>query len=293
MRAFLKNKQNTIAILLVITVVVFLVVDIASRIIAMNTSPPESDRQTATGAPDREMAKAPLETYGIIITRNLFRTTDRPIAMDPMDANSLEATALQLELYGTVAGEDGRGYAIIEEKDKKRQRVYKVGDNIGGATIVRIMRNAVVLRLGDRDEVLKKKEMAATARAQRELPGMATQQTPEAPPPPRPLSRMPSGGPAGSSADLANLLTQARVTPHVTAGTTGKPDGIVISEIQSGSLFENAGLVNGDVIREVNGKAVTGVSDLVAMYRDLKPGAELSVKVTRMGRQVVLNHRVE
>jgi S1-C subfamily serine protease len=79
----------------------------------------------------------------------------------------------------------------------------------------------------------------------------------------------------------------------VTAGTTGKPDGIVISEIQSGSLFENAGLVNGDVIREVNGKAVTGVSDLVAMYRDLKSGAELSVKVTRMGRQVVLNHRVE
>ena len=29
------------------------------------------------------------------------------------------------------------------------------------------------------------------------------------------------------------------------------------------------------------------------MYRDLKPGASLSVKVTRAGRQVVLNHTVQ
>jgi hypothetical protein len=29
------------------------------------------------------------------------------------------------------------------------------------------------------------------------------------------------------------------------------------------------------------------------MYRDLKPGTNLSVKVTRAGRQVVLNHTVE
>jgi S1-C subfamily serine protease len=68
---------------------------------------------------------------------------------------------------------------------------------------------------------------------------------------------------------------------------------VVINEIQPGSLFENAGLANGDIIQEVNGKTVSGVNDLVAMYRDLKPGTSLSVKVTRAGRQVVLNHTVE
>jgi len=67
----------------------------------------------------------------------------------------------------------------------------------------------------------------------------------------------------------------------------------VINEIQPGSLFESVGLVNGDVIQEVNGRAVTGVADLVAMYRDLKPGLNLSVKVSRAGRQVVLNHTVQ
>jgi len=297
MRNFMKNRQHALMVLLVIAVVVYFVVDIAYRLIELNTPPPAPEPQAAVSAPAADMTKDPLEAYAVIVERNLFRTTDRPIVVDQTDPNSLEATALQLDLYGTIAGEGGRGYAIIEERDKKRQRVYKVGDKVAGATIVKIMRNAVVLRLGEKDQVLKKKEIASTGSERRALPGMATQQTqpasPGAAPPPRPLSRPPAAGPSGSAADLASLLTQARVTPHVTAGSSGKPDGVIINEIQPGSLFENAGLVNGDVIHEVNGRNVTGVADLVSMYRDLKPGASLSVKVTRSGRQVVLNHTVE
>jgi general secretion pathway protein C len=297
MRNFMKNRQHALMVLLVIAVVVYFVVDIAYRLIELNTPPPAPEPQAAVSAPAADMTKDPLEAYAVIVERNIFRTTDRPIVVDQTDPNSLEATALQLDLYGTIAGEGGRGYAIIEERDKKRQRVYKVGDKVAGATIVKIMRNAVVLRLGEKDQVLKKKEIASTGSERRALPGMATQQTqpasPGAAPPPRPLSRPPAAGPSGSAADLAGLLTQARVIPNVKAGSSGKPDGVIINEIQPGSLFENAGLVNGDVIQEVNGKTVTGVADLVSMYRDLKPGTSLSVKVTRSGRQVVLNHTVE
>ena len=286
-----------VMILLVITVVVYFAVDIAYRLIELSTPAPEPEPQAATGAPAVDMTKDPLEAYAVIVERNLFRTTDRPIAVDQMDPNSLEATTLQLDLYGTIAGEDGRGYAIIEERDKKRQRLYKVGDKVGGATIVRITRNAVVLRMGDRDQVLKKKEIASAGNNRQARPGVAAQQappvTPGAAPSPRPPSRPPAGGPPGSATDLAGLLTQARVTPNVTAGSPGKTDGVIINEIQTGSLFENVGLVNGDVIQEVNGKAINGVADLVSMYRDLRPGTSVSVKVTRSGRQVVLNHVVE
>ena len=294
MRTFMKNRQHALMVLLVIAVVVYLVVDIAYRLIELNTSPPAPEPQAAAGAPAADMTKDPLEAYAVIVERNLFRTTDRPIVVDQTDPNSLEATALQLDLYGTIAGEGGRGYAIIEERDKKRLRLYKVGDKVAGATIVKIMRNAVVLRLGDKDQVLKKKEIASAGTERRALPGMAPQPaSPGAAPSPRPLSRPPAAGPSGSAADLAGLLTQARVIPNVSAGSPGKPDGVIINEIQPGSLFENAGLVNGDVIQEVNGRTVTGVADLVSMYRDLKPGTSLSVKVTRSGRQVVLNHTVE
>jgi len=296
MRTFMKNRQTMMMVLLAITVVVYFAVDIAYRLIELNTPAPEPEPQVAAAAPTADMTKDPLESYVVIVERNLFRTTDRPIAVDQMDPNSLEATTLQLDLYGTIAGEDGKGYAIIEERDKKRQRLYKVGDKVGGATIVRIARNAVVLRMGDRDQVLKKKEIASAGSNRQARPGVAAQQTPPVTPgapSPRPPSRPPGGGPSGSAADLASLLTQARVTPNVTPGSPGKTDGVIINEIQPGSLFENVGLVNGDVIQEVNGRTVNGVADLVSMYRDLRPGTSVSVKVTRSGRQVVLNHTVE
>jgi len=289
MLGFMKNRRNTILILAAIAVVLYLAVDIAYLILELSAPPAETRQQEAPGPAAADAARDPVEAYAVIVERNLFRTTDRPIVADAMDPGMLETTSLPLDLYGTIAGEDGRGYAIIEERDKKKQRLYKVGDRVAGATIVKILRNAVVLRVGENDQVLKKKE--TVARGSNRLPAAA----PPGPAPgaaPRPQARPPQA-PPGSPPDLASLLTQARVTPHVTAGSSGKPDGVVINEIQPGSLFESVGLVNGDVIQEVNGRAVTGVADLVAMYRDLKPGLSLSVKVTRAGRQVVLNHTVQ
>ena len=291
MRSFFKSRQNTLFTLLVIAVVVFFVVDIAYRIVEMNAPTPEPQEAAQTGAPVAVAAKDPIEAYGVIVERNLFRTTDKPLVADQSDPNSLEATSLQLDLYGTIAGEDGKGYAIIEERDKKRQRLYKVGDSVAGATILRIARNAVVLRVGDREQVLKKKETAM--RGGSRTPAAFPAARPGSAPAPRPSARPSTGGPAGPAGDLASLLTQARVTPNVTAGSPGKADGVIINEIQAGSLFETVGLVNGDIIQEVNGRTVTGVADLVSMYRDLKPGTSLAVKVTRSGRQVILNHVVE
>lgn len=289
MPGFMKNRRNTILVLAAIAVMLYLVVDIAYLILELSAPAPEPAKQPAAATQTADVSRDPVEAYAVIVERNLFRTADRPIVADAMDPGMLEATSLPLDLYGTIAGEDGRGYAIIEERDKKKQRLYKVGDRVAGATIVKILRNAVVLRVGENDQVLKKKE--TVARGSNRLPAAA----PPGPAPgaaARPQARPPQA-PPGSPPDLASLLTQARVTPHVTAGSSGKPDGVVISEIQPGSIFESVGLVNGDLIQEVNGKAVTGVADLLAMYRDLKPGLNLSVKVSRAGRQVVLNHTVQ
>ena len=291
MLRFMKNRKSTILILAGIAVVLYVVVDIAYLILELNAPPPETPQQAVTGPQAADLTKDPIEAYAVIVERNLFRTTDRPIVVDQMDPSMLETTALPIDLYGTIAGEDGRGYAVIEERDKKKQRLYKVGDRVAGATIVKILRNAVVLRVGEKDQVLKKKEIVARGANRLPAAGMpGPAPAPEAAP--RPQARPPQA-PPGSPSDLASLLTQARVTPHVTAGSSGKPDGVVINEIQAGSLFENVGLVNGDIIQEVNGRPVTGVADLVSMYRDLKPGANLSVKVSRTGRQVVLNHTVQ
>ncbi|HNQ00877.1 MAG TPA: type II secretion system protein N, partial [Syntrophales bacterium] len=208
----MKNRRKTILILAAIAVVLYLVVDISYLILELSAPPAETRQQEAPGPAAADVTKDPVEAYAVIVERNLFRTTDRPIVADAMDPGMLETTSLPLDLYGTIAGEDGRGYAIIEERDKKKQRLYKVGDRVAGAAIVKILRNAVVLRVGENDQVLKKKEIVA--RGSNRLPAAA----PPGPAPspsaaPRPQARPPQAPPPGSPSDLASLLTQARVTP--------------------------------------------------------------------------------
>jgi general secretion pathway protein C len=189
---------------------------------------------------------------------------------------------------GTVAGDGEYNYAIIEEKDKKKQRLFKVGDSVGNATLTRVMRNAVVLRVGDRDEVLKMKkpEDRVPSRIER-VPGRV---------PPAAEARDTGAAPPAETspqADVLNILTQARLSPHISMGTSGKPDGVAVSNIRPGSVLQNIGLVNGDVIQEVNGKAISNPSDIVDAYKDLKPGATISVKIRRMGKQVTLNYNMD
>ena len=52
-------------------------------------------------------------------------------------------------------------------------------------------------------------------------------------------------------------------------------------------------IVFGSGFREVNGKAISNPSDIVDAYKDLKPGATISVKIQRMGKQVTLNYNMD
>ena len=283
------GRARTILILLFIALAVGLIADIVFRAISARVSS-VPHLQTAMTEPSAESPdeKEPLDTYRVIWERNLLRTTDQVTAVEgQMDLDSLQATRLQIELLGTVAGDGTYNYAIIEEKDKKKQRLLKVGDTIGNATLARVMRNAVVFKVGDRDEVLKMKrpEERASSRAEG-VPGRV----------PSPAEARDAGAPPaepGSQADVLNILTQARLSPHISMGSSGKPDGVAVSNIRPGSIVQNIGLVNGDVIQEVNGKAISNSSDIVEAYKDLKPGSTISVKIRRMGKQVTLNYNMD
>jgi len=80
--------------------------------------------------------------------------------------------------------------------------------------------------------------------------------------------------------DLPALLTQARVIPHQ---MDGKPDGFLIQEIVPGSLYAQAGLKNGDVIRKVNGQPVTRPEQGIALFHSLKNANGIDLEIARNG----------
>jgi len=90
--------------------------------------------------------------------------------------------------------------------------------------------------------------------------------------------------------NFSTLLSQARVTPHF---TDKKADGFTISEIVKGSLYEEIGLKNGDIIKKVNGEAVTGAEQAMRMYRELQHATFIDVEIMRGGSTQQISYTIQ
>jgi general secretion pathway protein C len=108
------------------------------------------------------------------------------------------------------------------------------------------------------------------------------------PPPPPPIVQPSSTG--GQVVDRRQLqqqlgkpefLSQALIVPN--------PDGgFLVRQIQPGSLYEKLGLRPGDVIRNVNGQALTSMDDVMRLYQQFGTAQRVLVEVQRQGRNETL-----
>ena len=64
-------------------------------------------------------------------------------------------TNLPLRLWGTITGSNISAYAIIEDTRTRNQNIYRKGDQIQNATIKKVFREKVVLKVGDDFEILE------------------------------------------------------------------------------------------------------------------------------------------
>jgi general secretion pathway protein C len=230
-------------------------------------------------------APEPVDFYKVVPDRNLFGTTDKTLTEKQTGFKTTAARpdiAQILEVRGTVAGGAKYGFAVIENKAEKKQRLYKVGDNLSGARIVRIMRNAIALDVNGQEQILKVPETSER-------------------------SILPPGSPSGPSPiassdktitidrkdidsslkDMGTILSQAVVRPYFTGGVQ---DGFMISNIKSGSIYQRIGFVDGDVIQGINDRKLTTGDDMMELYNSFKSASNLALQVKRQGRQEIFNY---
>jgi serine protease Do len=60
-------------------------------------------------------------------------------------------------------------------------------------------------------------------------------------------------------------------------------EGVVVTDVRSGSPADEGGLRSGDIIREINRTTVNKASDLQAVSRNLKAGSTVLLKIVRRG----------
>ena len=182
-------------------------------------------------------------------------------------------------MKGTIAGGASFGFIIIEEKGNNKQRLYRLGDMIGSARLIKITRNTAIIKSGDREITLKIKETPEGSLLSRS---------------PAPQANMPSSGMALSKGevneklrDLKTIMTQAVVRPYFEAGAQ---EGFIISDIKPDSLYQKLGLQNGDIIIDVNSKRMQSADDLLQMVNIMQSGGSIALSLKRNGKAETINY---
>jgi general secretion pathway protein C len=231
---------------------------------------PSAPRTRAMNGPETSGMSAVLEKkHAVIIEKNLFGVRTRGIAsrqdaLAETQDEPLEKTRLQLALWGTVTTDSATGsWAVIENKKTREQSLFQVGDPVAdGAVITQIARSQVILRVNGQNEVLEvdlTQAPSSPAPSFRAQPEPDTQETEIAPPS---LETPETGLPA--------LMKQVRVRPFF---SDGKPDGLLLYGIRNDSVFQQAGLRNGDIIKSINGGDTLSAQDAVTIFQSM--GASL------------------
>jgi general secretion pathway protein C len=240
-----------------------------------------------------------------VLSRDLFRTAAIPIAETEktekveVRVEDLEETRLQLRLWGTVTAEAGKEYAVIEDRKGREQNLYQVGDVLQDALIQKILREKVVLRVGDRDEILSMEEMVSQAGGGRPvvsparspdlpLPGRDTEPQPaEEAEPVRQTVTLEEDFVSEVGDKLGDMLQGVRFRPHFSGGQV---DGIRVTGLRPDSPLLKLGIRNGDVITSVNGQAVNTPDAALSALGSFGDGQESQVEINRRGRPTVLEY---
>lgn len=80
--------------------------------------------------------------------------------------------------------------------------------------------------------------------------------------------------------DPNTLLQMARFAP---SHQQGEPRGFRITEVQPDSLLAQLGVENGDVLTRIDGRRITGPTDLLQAYSSLEQSSLVSMDILRQG----------
>ncbi|MDF1525653.1 MAG: type II secretion system protein GspC [bacterium] len=282
---------------------------VASRIILATLMPPVAllpftkVEMKATSAVNRGIQEP---DAAVIVQRNLFGSkvlnTASPAAeKTEADMEGLPESTLPLKLLGTAVQVNGkRSFAIIQDTGTREEQIHFVGDEIReGTVITSVARNRVVLLRNGLEEILEKDDdqSAAAPQSSRTRPARA-QRTPTVAEGSEPVTVRKVGDNnfvmdrrevEGVLQDFNKLLTQIRVVPHF---ADGKPDGFKIFNIRPGSLFASLGMVNGDIIKRVNGLDITGPEQALQMFQQLRDESQVTVDLERFRKNLTLQYEI-
>lgn len=195
-------------------------------------------------------------------------------------------TSLRIKLLGTlVSTAPGWSIGSLLDLGNQKSSTVMVGDRVQNAEVLSIERDRVIIANNGRREYIGAE------------PGDGA----PAPPPiatTRPVGEPGQGYGAGiraldennyevpktevdrALANLNDLAMQARIVP---AFKDGQAEGFKLFSIRPDSLYSKIGIVNGDVIKRINGFEMNSPEKALEVYTKLKDANRIDIEVDRNG----------
>lgn len=201
------------------------------------------------------------------------------------ESEPVRETRLELTLKGIIANRgEGPRLAIIAPAQGE-EKIYRPGDKVNGrAEILRIEEGRVILLRNGVTEALKLKVPEVEGRRRQADNRKGIRQTGEN------KRVVPEATLRENLNNLPKLLRQAKAVP---ATRDGQKIGFRVVNIQEGSVFEDLGVKQGDVIQQVNGRDIRSPRQAMEAYRELQGSRQFKLKVLRDGKAETLTYAVE
>ena len=202
-------------------------------------------------------------------------------------ADEVRETGLDLTLKGILARRGGGRKLALVAQGEATEKVYRVGDRIAGAEITHIEARRLILRRNGAREALVL-ETAEPRRGNSFNSKRATEGITMISDHERVVSRNLVDG---QLQRLPELLAQAQAAPYW--DQDGREAGFRVVDIHAGSVFEQLGLQQEDVIVSVNGVSVRNNQEALAAYQSFKSADALQIGLLRGGREVTIDFSIQ
>jgi len=195
-------------------------------------------------------------------------------------------TSLRVKLLGTlVSTAPGWSIASILDLGNQKSSTLMVGDRVQSAEVLSIQRDRVIIANNGRREFIG----AEAGDGAPPPPPIATTRPVTEPAQPYGAGikaldennyEIPRGEVDRALANLNDLAMQARIVP---AFKDGQAEGFKLFSIRPDSLYSKIGIVNGDVIKRINGFEMNSPEKALEIYTKLKDTNRIDIELDRNG----------
>lgn len=207
-----------------------------------------------------------------------------------IDADRSAGVTGEFRLLGIAfSNSPGQNLAIIETGPDRHQRFIHEGDSIGDMLVKKILSDQVVFETDRGERIARLNSIYLGNNNAGGTP--VSEQTKETFLPTVLRSNqtvlVDREGISSSLAAIDKTIQDVKISP---VRVYSRTVGVRVSPVEPGSVFDEIGLKNGDIIKAVNGKTVNGSEAAVALLKSMRAGGEFNifVKGSRRSRTIQL-----